>query len=85
MELVQIFLFIQIILRVKQLNLKTLKKTLWNISTKASGPPFNVNESDEETKEIHDINDTKFYNKTKRIALHNCGVIDPENINEYSR
>lgn len=42
-----------------------------------------LNESDEETKEIHDINDTKFYNKQKRIALHNCGVIDPENINEY--
>ena len=35
-----------------------------------------LNESDEETKEIHDINDTKFYNKQKRIALHNCGVID---------
>lgn len=42
-----------------------------------------LNESDEETREIHDINDTKFYNKQKRIALHNCGVIDPENINEY--
>lgn len=42
-----------------------------------------LNESDEETKEIHDINDTKFYNKQRRIALHNCGVIDPENINEY--
>ena len=27
-----------------------------------------LNESDEETKEIHDINDTKFYNKQKRIA-----------------
>lgn len=42
-----------------------------------------LNESNEETREIHDINDTKFYNKQKRIALHNCGVIDPENINEY--
>lgn len=42
-----------------------------------------LNESNENTQEIHDINDTKFYHKQKRIALHNCGVIDPENINEY--
>lgn len=42
-----------------------------------------LNESDKETKEIHDINHTKFYEKQKRIALHNCGVIDPENIEEY--
>lgn len=42
-----------------------------------------LNESDQETNEIHDINKTKFYSKQKRIALHNCGVIDPENIDEY--
>lgn len=42
-----------------------------------------MNEADEETNEIHDINETKFYSKQKRIALHNCGVIDPENIQEY--
>jgi len=42
-----------------------------------------LNEIDEETKEIHDINHTSFYSKQKRIALHNCGVIDPENIKEY--
>lgn len=42
-----------------------------------------LNESDQETNEIHDINKTKFYSKQKRIALHNCGVIDPENIQEY--
>lgn len=42
-----------------------------------------LNESDQETNEIHDINKTKFYEKQKRIALHNCGVIDPENIQEY--
>ena len=27
--------------------------------------------------------DTPFYKKQVRIALHNCGVIDPENIDEY--
>lgn len=42
-----------------------------------------LNESDQETNEVHDINKTKFYEKQKRIALHNCGVIDPENIHEY--
>ena len=42
-----------------------------------------LNEKDEETEEIHDINHTSFYAKQKRIALHNCGVIDPENIIEY--
>ncbi|MDD8048527.1 MAG: NADH-quinone oxidoreductase subunit NuoF [Thomasclavelia sp.] len=42
-----------------------------------------LNETDEASEEIHDINKTKFYAKQKRIALHNCGVIDPENINEY--
>lgn len=42
-----------------------------------------LNESDQETKEIHDINHTRFYEKQKRVALHNCGVIDPENIEEY--
>ncbi|MGB5822462.1 MAG: NADH-quinone oxidoreductase subunit NuoF [Proteocatella sp.] len=26
---------------------------------------------------------TDFYRKQKRVALRNCGVIDPENINEY--
>ena len=42
-----------------------------------------LNETDETSQEIHDINKTKFYAKQKRIALHNCGVIDPENIEEY--
>ncbi len=27
--------------------------------------------------------DTRFYKKQKRVALRNCGVIDPENIEEY--
>ena len=38
---------------------------------------------DQETKEIHDISHTRFYQKQKRVALHNCGIIDPENIEEY--
>ena len=42
-----------------------------------------LNESDQVSKEILDINQTKFYAKQKRIALNNCGVIDPENIEEY--
>ena len=29
------------------------------------------------------LEDTKFMNKQKRLALHNCGVINPENIEEY--
>ena len=29
------------------------------------------------------LNDTKFYRSQMRIALRNCGVINPEDINEY--
>ena len=29
------------------------------------------------------LSDTDFYKKQHRIALRNCGVIDPENIEEY--
>lgn len=32
---------------------------------------------------IRSINDVAFYKKQIRIALKNCGVIDPENIDEY--
>ncbi len=35
------------------------------------------------TDEIKSLNDTKFYAKQQRVALRNCGVIDPENIDEY--
>lgn len=36
------------------------------------------------TKEkIKSLNDTTFYSKQQRVALRNCGVIDPENIDEY--
>ncbi|MGN1169842.1 MAG: NADH-quinone oxidoreductase subunit NuoF [Acutalibacteraceae bacterium] len=40
---------------------------------------------DETTKtaDIKSINETNFYKKQKRVALRNCGVIDPENIEEY--
>ena len=31
----------------------------------------------------HSLNDTEFYKKQVRVALRNCGVIDPENIDEY--
>ena len=33
--------------------------------------------------EIKALDDTAFYKKQHRVALRNCGVIDPENINEY--
>ena len=33
--------------------------------------------------EIKSLEQTKFYAKQKRITLRNCGVIDPENIDEY--
>ncbi len=34
-------------------------------------------------EEAHSINETNFYRKQVRIALRNCGVIDPEDIREY--
>ncbi len=36
-----------------------------------------------QTEDIKSINETNFYKKQKRVALRNCGVIDPENIEEY--
>lgn len=32
---------------------------------------------------IKSLNETNFYKKQKRVALRNCGVIDPESIDEY--
>ena len=32
---------------------------------------------------IKSLDETAFYKKQKRVALRNCGVIDPENIDEY--
>ena len=34
-------------------------------------------------KIVDKLNDLDFYKKQKRIALQNCGMIDPENIDEY--
>ena len=34
-------------------------------------------------KIVEKLNDLTFYKKQKRIALQNCGVIDPEEIDEY--
>ena len=38
---------------------------------------------DLETKKIKPLDDINFYQKQKRVVLRNCGVIDPENIDEY--
>ncbi len=37
----------------------------------------------DEERNILSLNNIEFYKKQMRIALRNCGVIDPENINEY--
>ena len=37
----------------------------------------------EKTAEPASLNDTAFYRAQKRVALRNCGVINPENIDEY--
>ena len=41
-------------------------------------------ETDEGVAEtVHSLSDTKFYKKQHRVALRNCGVINPESIDEY--
>ena len=40
-------------------------------------------EAVEEDNTIKSLDNVDFYKKQKRIALRNCGVIDPENIEEY--
>lgn len=42
-----------------------------------------LHQENEETKEITPLKDTMFYKKQTRVALKNCGYIDPENIDEY--
>ncbi len=43
-----------------------------------------ITDIDEETKEaIFEFEKIKFYAKQKRIALRNCGLINPEDITEY--
>ena len=37
----------------------------------------------EEAGKALSLNDTNFYKTQKRVALRNCGLIDPENIDEY--
>ena len=37
----------------------------------------------EEITGTESLNDTNFYKKQIRVSLRNCGVIDPENIDEY--
>ncbi len=50
---------------------RVVKKYLYTDTDKESG------------KESESLNDTAFYKKQKRVALRNCGVINPEDINEY--
>ena len=40
-------------------------------------------DSVETTGQVRALDDVEFYHKQKRVALRNCGVIDPENIDEY--
>ena len=42
-----------------------------------------IDDGDHVQEEIYDVNKTRFYAKQKRVALKDCGVIDPENIEEY--
>ena len=39
--------------------------------------------NDDDTKHATSLSETVFYKKQKRVALRNCGVINPENIDEY--
>ena len=38
---------------------------------------------DDKVKEIVSLGETTFYKSQDRVVLRNCGVIDPENIEEY--
>ena len=38
---------------------------------------------DIDNKKVKQLDELNFYKKQKRIALKNCGIIDPENIDEY--
>ncbi|MGN0557783.1 MAG: NADH-ubiquinone oxidoreductase-F iron-sulfur binding region domain-containing protein, partial [Acutalibacteraceae bacterium] len=37
----------------------------------------------DDSDDVKSLNETDFYKKQKRVALRNCGVINPENIEEY--
>ncbi|MBR0081300.1 MAG: NADH-quinone oxidoreductase subunit NuoF [Clostridia bacterium] len=43
---------------------------------------YKENEGDENV-EVPSLQETGFYKTQQRVALHNCGLIDPENIEEY--
>ena len=42
-----------------------------------------LNVEDGSNQVVESLTDTNFYRQQQRIALRNCGVIDPENIDEY--
>ena len=42
-----------------------------------------LHKGDEETGPVTSLTDTQFYKHQQRIALRNCGVINPESIDEY--
>ena len=42
-----------------------------------------LHEEKKEEVAVKALSDTNFYKKQTRVALRNCGVIDPENIDEY--
>ncbi len=44
---------------------------------------YNEKSADHKEDEHSSLNDTVFYKSQLRLALRNCGVIDPENIEEY--
>lgn len=44
---------------------------------------YHEHEERPEHIEIKSLNDMNFYKDQKRVALRNCGVIDPESIDEY--
>lgn len=44
---------------------------------------YNDSDTPPENGKTAKLGDIKFYKKQKRVALRNCGLIDPENINEY--
>lgn len=50
-----------------------------------NGKPYDkkIYEKTRQGDELLNFEETDFYKKQVRIALHNCGVIDPEVIDEY--
>ena len=42
-----------------------------------------LHKEEDSAEKVIALSDTNFYKKQTRVALRNCGVIDPENIDEY--